>query len=466
MMVCQLHMHDLYAPLLRNWIFPTAQKARGRNYLALLKKSRENQRLDLDSLRSLRERKLNAVLKHASETVPHYKRTFEEIGIKPEDIQSLDDLANLPLLTKEEILQDPESFISSQPRSRPQSFRTSGSSGMPLFFNQDQDSITAGLACRVRALEAWGINQGERYLKFHGGGLDSRLFPGFSTVFKARFMAPLEDRVMNRRFVSAFGMTPQKLDAYWRTMQRFRPRYIFGYPAAVEVLAGHILERGYDGRELRLKLVVCMGEIVFERQKALFREAFGCPTAEEYGAAEVGVMAYSYPCGEIHCMDDYLILEVVKNSEEDEAGEVVVTHLENWASPLIRYKLYDMAVPCREKSHCPDGIVFSRLGKILGRQFDMIHLPDGEIVHGMYFDAVMRGISGVKRFQVTQLERGGFKFRLVVESEDFLSSVREEIKARMSRRFGIQDVEVIRVPELTPESSGKFRYIRSEFQEK
>jgi hypothetical protein len=54
----------------------------------------------------------------------------------------------------------------------------------------------------------------------------------------------------------------------------------------------------------------------------------------------------------------------------------------------------------------------------------------------------------------------------VVESEDFLSSVREEIKARMSRRFGIQDVEVIRVPELTPESSGKFRYIRSEFQEK
>ncbi len=456
-------MSDPYAPFLRNWIFPLAQQARGRNFLASLEEGRQNQSLDPDSLRSLRERKLKALLRHACETVPFYRRMFNLNGIKSEDIRSLDDLASLPLLTKEEILQEPESFVSSQPRTRPQPFRTSGSSGIPLVFSQDQDSITAGLVCRTRTLEAWGIKQGERYLKFHGGGLDSRLFPGITTVFKQRVIAPLEDRLMNRRFASAFGMNAQELDSLWEMMRRFRPRYIFGYPAAVEVLAGHILECGYDGRGLGLELVVCMGEIVFESQKALFREAFGCPTAEEYGAAEVGVMAYSYPCGEIHCMDDYLILEVLKKSTQDRAGEVVVTHLENWASPLIRYKLLDMAVPGRNEPSCPDGIAFSVLENITGRQFDMIHLPDGAVVHGMYFDAVMRKIAGVKRYQVTQLERGGFEFRLVLDSPDLLPEVEAEIKARMDRRFGARDVVVKLVEAIPPEPSGKFRYVRSNF---
>lgn len=456
-------MSDPYAPLLRNWIFPLAQRARGRNFLASLEEGRQNQSLDPDSLRSMRERKLKALLRHAYKTVPYYRRRFDLSGIKPEDIRSLADIASLPLLTKEDILKDPGSFVSSQPRTRPQSFGTSGSSGMPLVFNQDQDSITAGLVCRVRALEAWGIRQGDRYLKFHGGGRDSKLFPGFNTVFKERILGPLEDRLMNRRFASAFGVTPEKLDLYWRTVQSFRPRYIFGYPAAVEMLARHILECSYDGQEPGIKLVVCMGEIVFKSQKALFREAFGCPTAEEYGAAEVGVMAYSYPCGEIHSMDDYLILEVLKKSPQDGAGEVVVTHLENWASPLIRYKMHDMAVPDRKESSCPDGIAFSALENITGRQFDMIRLPDGEVVHGMYFDAVMRKIAGVRRYQVIQLEGGGFEFRLVLDSAEILLDVEAEIKARMDRRFGVRDVVVKSVQAIPPEPSGKFRYIRSEF---
>ena len=137
-------------------------------------------------------------------------------------------------------------------------------------------------------------------------------------------------------------------------------------------------------------------------------------------------------------MDDYLILEVVHGSPQDQAGGVVVTHLENWASPLIRYKLFDMAVPFQEGTPCPDEITFSRLEKIIGREFDMIRLPDGEIVHGMYFDAVMGRIEGVKRYQIPQLEDGGFEFKLVLESEERQAELEAEIKARMGRRFGIR----------------------------
>lgn len=464
MMSNEKRMDDPYAPILRNWIFPLAQRLRGRNYLASLKSGRENLKLDDESLQSQRLQKLKALLQHAYETVPFYRRSFNQIGLEPEDIQHLDVLEHIPVLTKSQIKADPESFMSSRPRSRPQPFKTSGSSGIPLKFHQDQSTITASLVCRTRALEAWGVKQGERYLKFHGGGLDPRLFPGLNTTIKSHILAPIEDMVMNRRFASAFTMTPAKLDSYCRMLQKFKPRYIFGYPAAIELLAQHILERDYNGRGLGLKLVVCMGEILYEGQRQDFELAFDCPVAEEYGAAEVGVMAYSYPCSEIHIMDDYLILEVLKSKPSDDFGEVVVTHLENWASPLIRYNLQDLAAPMHNDTVCPAGIAFSRLQKIIGRQFDMIRLPGGEIVHGMYFDAVMRNIAGVTRYKVTQLVEGDFLFTLLLESEEFLPVVKGEIQARMARRFGIHDVKVVSVPEIVPEASGKFRYVTSEIR--
>jgi phenylacetate-CoA ligase len=129
------------------------------------------------------------------------------------------------------------------------------------------------------------------------------------------------------------------------------------------MLAQHILARGYDGLSLGLKLVVCMGEILYEGQKQIFKLAFGCPAVEEYGAAEVGVMAYSCLCGEIHAMDDYLILEILKSETGGDYGHVVVTHLENWASPLIRYNLEDLAAPVPDDRDCLRGMAFSRLGE-------------------------------------------------------------------------------------------------------
>ena len=73
----------------------------------------------------------------------------------------------------------------------------------------------------------------------------------------------------------------------------------------------------------------------------------------------------------------------------------------------------------------------------------------------------MGRIEGVKRYQITQLEDGGFEFKLVLESEERQAEVEAEIKARMGRRFGIRDVRILTVPAITPEPSGKIRYIRS-----
>jgi phenylacetate-CoA ligase len=92
----------------------------------------------------------------------------------------------------------------------------------------------------------------------------------------------------------------------------------------------------------------------------------------------------------------------------------------------------------------------------------MMRLPGGEIVHGMYINALMRKIDGMKRFQVTQLAGSSFLFTLVLEAEEFLPDVKAEIQARMARRFGIDDVRVVSVPEIPSEASGKFRYVRSE----
>ena len=78
-------MNDPYAPILRNGIFPLAQRLQGRNYLASLKSGRKNLKLDDESLQSLRLQKLKVLLLHAYETVPFYRRSFNQVRLGLED---------------------------------------------------------------------------------------------------------------------------------------------------------------------------------------------------------------------------------------------------------------------------------------------------------------------------------------------------------------------------------------------
>ena len=401
---------------------------------------------------------------HTNNTVPFYKNSFKQTGVSPEDIRTWDDYQRVPILTKNQIRDDPDQFLSTLPRTKVSKLSTSGSTGLPLTFHLSQTSIAADLVCRYRALKWWGVKLGDRHIELWGTDYADNVYPDLKAAVEARFIKPVEDQVMNRRSLIIKILTPDNLEHNWRVMQSYQPKYLFGFVSAMYVLAQFIRERGYDGRSLGLKLLVSFGEILYDWQQDEFSKVFGCPTADEYGATDVGLIAYGYPCGEMHIMDDYMIVEIIKSDPQDEFGEVVVTNLENWGSPLIRYNLQDLAYPLEESFICPLSLGFSRFESVVGRHNDTIRLPDGRIIHSTFFTWFMKELEYVHNFQVIQKLPDSFEVLIVTDAEEEAVEAERFIQARMHKRYGTVDVCVKRVPVILTEASGKLRFIRSEVE--
>jgi phenylacetate-CoA ligase len=455
-------MGNFYGKLLREWIFPYSHKLWGIDFMGAMTEALINQQLDSEIIRDLQFKKLKTLLHHAYSTVPYYRDKFDSLGINHEDIKTWGDFEQIPLLSKEEIQGNQDRFLSSRLRSKAVDIGTSGSTGIPLKFHQDKSSIASDLASHYRILKWWGIELGDPYIMFWGYGYNPRKAIGIRKKLKALLYKPVEDRIMNRITIAASDIAESDLQKDLVVLNKFKPKYIFAYPSGLSLLAEYIQAQDIDGRSLEIKLVLSFGEILYDHQVDLFNDVFGCPTVNGYGAGEVGAIAGSLPCGHIHTMDDFIITEVVKEKPTDEFGEIVVTHLENYASPLIRYNLQDLAIPGDGKHECPLGVGFSTLKQIIGRHHDKILLSDGTFIHGNVFSAVLRRIKHVNRFQVIQKESDCFDILVVTNSEDVMSEVEKKVKAGLRRRVGIKNFRVIRVSEIPTEATGKFRFVRSE----
>jgi len=455
-------MSNFHGEILRRWIFPYSYKLRGMDFTGTMEEALQNQRLDKDTIRALQFKKLKSLLQHAYSTVPFYKKQFNTAGIIPEDVKSFEDFSKIPSITKEQIRQNPESFLSTDPRSKAVDVSTSGATGSPLKFHLSKCAIISNLVSHYRILQWWGIELGDPHIMLWGYGYNPRKAPGFRKALQVLFTRPIEDLIMNRRTMAAFNISKNDLKKDVAILQKFKPKYIFTYPSALSFLADFIRDQGINGHNLEIQLILSFGEILYDQQTELFHNVFGCPTVNGYGASEVGAIAGSLPCGQIHTMDDFILVEVVKEHPSDEFGEIVVTLLENFASPLIRYNLQDLAVPGDGNHECPLGVGFSTLKQIIGRHHDKILLADGTYVHGTVFTSAMNKIEHVKHFQVIQKQPDLFDILVVTDSEKDLPKIEKKVKARLRKRAGIKHANVIRVPAIPAETTGKFRFVRSE----
>ena len=453
-------MTDIYAPIVRKWIYPITQEMQKRNFFKMIVEADRNQYLSQDELRKLQFQKLIPLLHHSYKYVPYYHDVFEQIGLKPEDIRNWDDFQQLPILTKELIRENRERLLSKKLRSPVFTVSTSGSTGKPMRFNMSQIHTGANIVSRIRALRWWGINLGDREMQLSSA---SGLFvPGIKSTFNVRIFRPMKEKMLNRRLISALDMTEKSMGNYWHITKQFNPKIIYGFPSAIYVYAKYLKDHGYDCSKLGLKAVVPTGEILFDWQREMIEEVFRKPVVDEYGSVEAGIIAYGHPCGAMHTMDDYIIVELIKSNPQDEFGEVVVTPLENWGSPLIRYNLDDLAVPSDSPSACPLRLGFSKIERIIGRQYGLIRLSNGRITHGHIFVQIIQYLKSIEQFQVIQKEPDLFEIILVSWKENNLDDEKYFIRTKLIEHLGPVRIDFRRVSSIPKEPSGKFRFIRSE----
>ena len=113
-------------------------------------------------------------------------------------------------------------------------------------------------------------------------------------------------------------------------------------------------------RNIGLKAIFCTGEVLYDHQRELISETFGVPVANGYGARDAGFIAHECPAGKMHIAAEHVIVEILDESGQSvpkgEVGEIVITNLDGYAMPFIRYKTGDLGALADEQCPCGRGL--------------------------------------------------------------------------------------------------------------
>ena len=135
------------------------------------------------------------------------------------------DFSKIPILTKEQILKNPDGFVSRNLRSPIRRIQTSGSTGSPLRFYLSQAAAASANVSRIRALRWWGLDLGDREVRVWTSYAD--LEPVFWTAIIEYWRIFFRDTLMNRRTFDVNKMTPKNMDKLWWFIKKYHPNIYF-----------------------------------------------------------------------------------------------------------------------------------------------------------------------------------------------------------------------------------------------
>lgn len=392
-----------------------------------------------ERIRRMQERKLVRLVQHAYATVPYYKNLFDQAGVSPAAITTLDDLQRLPVTTKSTLKQhDPQDLISSGFRREDlEHDSSSGSSGTPFSVYLDKRYVFNRNMRFLRGLIAAGYRLGDRLLLItdrHGGNGKSWL--------RWKKLSPEEpaDRMLDR------------LDA-------LRPAVLYGSGTPLRQLAEKILETGHN--IAYLKSVIWTAETLDEKTRHLLERAFGAKVFDFYGLTEMGLVAWECQAHNgYHVSDDSIIVEYLPITGAGSALRMAMTNLNLYSMPLIRYDSGDLAV-AQPAERCSCGRGLSRLKRVEGRVVDTIKLRSGETFSPYSFICQLETLKGLERFHI--LQESYDHITVSVQSppdarERLDQDIRRIVKGIVGDRL---EVTLRELESSHAEENGKFRAVQS-----
>lgn len=416
-------------------IYRVVQGVRNERLLPALKYLEATQWYPTEDIKELQFRLLIELVEHAYASVPYYRKKFDDVGFYPAALNSLDDLAKIPVLTKADLHTRHHELIASDKKYTYSVDSTSGSSGPATSVYTDRNASAFERAAVFRSWRWYGMDFGMRTVRFWGTQLDKRRI----AVDRVR------DLVLNRRTFATNDINKRRLFTYYEKIVKFRPQIIHGFTSAIYEFCVFLEDHDLDISEQFVGLVIATGEVLHNFQKEKIEKVLKARVMNEYGSAEFGPITYSCPSGGHHVMAEYLIVEVANNEGckvEWNTGEVIVTHLRNKVMPLIRYKLGDYASTGENNCECGRGLPMIR--NIQGRVIDFIRTPDGRVVHGISFDYLPKYFDGqIKQFQVVQNEMDCIKVALIKDtmfSNDTLAELEKKLRLLVGDEIRIKFV--------------------------
>ncbi len=442
--------------LFRNVVYPAWHWAKRDGVNQAIRELERNQWLATADVLSLQQRKLARVLSFAGKNVPYYRALLGELGINTNPTVTVEQFQRIPPLTKETIRHEQDALVSEDLAGNGLlSNSTSGSTGEVLRFYTDLRSTAYRKAAGLRSNSWTGWRLGDRAVSLWGAPIDEQR----AGAMRGR----LHGLVTAKLFLSSFDLSKSKMDEYIEKIRDFRPVLFFAYPGPLEQFAIHCSERGVEFPSIRG--ILSSAETLWPHQRKIIEEAFGAKVFDQYGCREVSQIGTECEAHDgFHISVDRLLVEVV--DEEDrpcpptEEGRILVTDLDNFGMPLIRYDIGDRGVMGRQQP-CSCGRGLPRLEKVEGRTLDIVHTPDGRQVGGTFWTLLLRSRRGLRQFQVVQDRLDGVVINFVRDA-DFNDAALAYFTAKIQECCGPEfSVEFAERESIELTGSGKQRLIKS-----
>jgi phenylacetate-CoA ligase len=399
--------------------------------------------MDLDCIRISNNRKLAELIQFSFKHVPYYKDLFRNLGIRPEHIQTQEDLKLLPYLSKEDILANRDRLVSST-LSRFASSRhlSSGTMGVATPIVRDLPSVLREEAFLYQFRHAVGYRHGMRMLVMRGEYSDT----GRAELQTVR-SGELSFGVLN---LSGHIIDSHDAIRIIELIKKFQPIMVYAYPSVAGILAQYCQERGMH---LPVRMVFTSSECLSQHMRVLIEEVFCAKVFDWYGQSErVGAIGQC-PYGTYHVMEDYSIMEFL---ETPIGCEMIGTGLYNRVMPLIRYRTNDF-FKLGEPTQCPCGRKGRTVTQIYGRDAGYLYSNDNHHYSAFVVSDALIDVQHIVVRQIIQVKPGEIIIRVV--SDKLFSQGDAAQIIRIVKKWTSDDMEVYveQAEHIERTSSGKVK---------
>lgn len=417
----------------------------------------------MEKIHQLQWQRFKAILNHAVKNVPFYRKKFRDAGIRPEDIRNRLDIQKIPLTTKEELsnlfphetvadgFDDKDLFL----------IQTSGTTeGHPFRFYIDREALNRKYALLLRNYSFFNWHFGKKmmslwnhshedYLPFRERSLIKSIV--YPLVHRKRLLPP---------FYENSALDEEKGMKYFRSVTSFKPYLLEGDAFALFNI-GTFFDRLklIPGNIKAISSATCPTTPAIRKEIGKF---WGAPVFNNYGPHEMEGIACE--CSErngLHQSVDSYVVEFIsgdKTATENELAEIVVTDLDNYAMPFIRYKMGDMVRAGLSSCTCERTLPLMR--DVEGRKADLIRTGNGTFTENMLQDFFGK-FHLHNHFKITQESGSSISVKIIRNGK--VSSVFLETLERELIKFLGNGVRInFDITDSIPcEKSGKFRPVRS-----
>ena len=412
-----------------------------------LRKSIMRQAWSFQDLKDYRDSQIQLFVKYAVNNTTYYSRLFEDLGLKSDDINCMDDLKKIPILTKSEVKQNYKMFLADGfKKSDLVMSHTSGTTGSGLVFPVTKSAVYEQWAVWWRYRIALGIN------------LDTKCgyFGGRPIVPIQQSMPPFwrHNRPGKQIVYSAYHLSESNIDLYLEDILNRRLTWLHGYPSVISLLASRILEsKSFDLSAI--KRITLGAENVNEHQYKLIENAFGVAPNQHYGMAEGVANISETPTGSLQVDEDFAAVEFISDAKIS-ALKIIGTNFTNYAFPLIRYDTGDTAVLSNFKKDGQTSLP-RIVQRIDGRSEDYLILKDGTKIGRL--DHILKDMVNITESQFAQDRPGSAILNIVPNSKYSMVDeikLKTEIDAFLGNKIDIIITKVTRIPRT---SAGKIKFV-------